>query len=301
LKYSDGFPVATDYNRIVCTGFNGASNIAQAGGLACLSPEGLEAMHSVVGFYKENTQIILKTFTSLGFKVYGGKHCPYMGDHLALDVNRPWLGNLMEFPTASSSSCGSEVDLVGGAGSSSKRCGYLSLIWSSRFQAWRRPLRSSIELLHLEELINLVSQLHLSSNEDKWVFNVNDSYGFLVKAMRLLIMNPTLASLPTTRWNRFIPIKINISTWRVLNERLPTRYNLDMRGIDLHTLDVLFVMMELRRSFIFLANAKWRLILGLIFSSGGISTIGLSLALVMWLTLRITLTCGLTTLPSSMP
>ncbi|GJZ21244.1 putative RNA-directed DNA polymerase, eukaryota, reverse transcriptase zinc-binding domain protein [Tanacetum coccineum] len=33
--------------------------------------------------------------------------------------------------------------------------------------AWRRPLRSSIELLHLEELINLVSQLHLSSTEDK--------------------------------------------------------------------------------------------------------------------------------------
>nr|GEY12020.1 RNA-directed DNA polymerase, eukaryota, reverse transcriptase zinc-binding domain protein [Tanacetum cinerariifolium] len=67
------------------------------------------------------------------------------------------------------------------------------------------------------------------------VFNANDSYGFSVKAMRLLIMNRTPASLPATRWNRFIPIKINISTWRVLNERLPTRYNLDMRGIDLHT------------------------------------------------------------------
>lgn len=42
LKYSDGFPVAKDFNRIVCTGFNGASNIAQSGGLACLSPQGLE-------------------------------------------------------------------------------------------------------------------------------------------------------------------------------------------------------------------------------------------------------------------
>ena len=44
LKYSNGFSVATDYNRIVCTSFNGASNIAQAGGLACLSPEGLEVI-----------------------------------------------------------------------------------------------------------------------------------------------------------------------------------------------------------------------------------------------------------------
>ncbi|KAI5661425.1 hypothetical protein M9H77_20748 [Catharanthus roseus] len=41
LRYSDGFPVRHDYNRIVCTCFNGASNVAQAGGLACLSPQGL--------------------------------------------------------------------------------------------------------------------------------------------------------------------------------------------------------------------------------------------------------------------
>lgn len=40
LRYSNGFPVMKDYNRIVCTCFNGASSIAQAGGLACLSKEG---------------------------------------------------------------------------------------------------------------------------------------------------------------------------------------------------------------------------------------------------------------------
>jgi aspartate/methionine/tyrosine aminotransferase len=42
LLFSDGHPVAKDFNRIVCTCFNGASNIAQAGGLACLSPDGLK-------------------------------------------------------------------------------------------------------------------------------------------------------------------------------------------------------------------------------------------------------------------
>lgn len=40
LLYSNRFPVIKDYNRIVCTCFNGASNIAQAGGLACLSEDG---------------------------------------------------------------------------------------------------------------------------------------------------------------------------------------------------------------------------------------------------------------------
>ncbi|KAK1386272.1 LL-diaminopimelate aminotransferase, chloroplastic [Heracleum sosnowskyi] len=81
LLFSDGFPVAKDFNRIVCTCFNGASNISQAGGLACLSPEGLEAMQEVIGFYKENTNIIMETFDSLGFKVYGGKNAPYVWVH----------------------------------------------------------------------------------------------------------------------------------------------------------------------------------------------------------------------------
>ena len=38
-----------------------------------------------------------------------------------------------------------------------------------------------------------------------------------------------------TRWNKLLPTKVNILTWRVLNKRLPTRFNLDRRGIDLDT------------------------------------------------------------------
>ncbi|KAJ6812868.1 putative LL-diaminopimelate aminotransferase, chloroplastic [Iris pallida] len=81
LLFSDGLPVAKDFNRIVSTCFNGASNVAQAGGLACFSAEGLKAMGDVVGFYKENTDIIVDTFTSLGFDVYGGKNAPYVWVH----------------------------------------------------------------------------------------------------------------------------------------------------------------------------------------------------------------------------
>jgi aspartate/methionine/tyrosine aminotransferase len=36
LKYKDGSPVWNDWNRVMTTCFNGASNIVQAGGLACL-------------------------------------------------------------------------------------------------------------------------------------------------------------------------------------------------------------------------------------------------------------------------
>ncbi|KAH9686185.1 Aminotransferase ALD1 [Citrus sinensis] len=81
LLFSSGFPVINDFNRIICTCFNGASNIAQAGGLACLSSEGLEAVHSVVDYYKENTRILIDTLASLGIKVYGGINAPYVWAH----------------------------------------------------------------------------------------------------------------------------------------------------------------------------------------------------------------------------
>lgn len=47
LLYSNGFPVINDFNRIVCTCFNGASSIAQAGGLACLSSDGLKVSFKI--------------------------------------------------------------------------------------------------------------------------------------------------------------------------------------------------------------------------------------------------------------
>ncbi|KAL7199857.1 hypothetical protein ACSBR2_022045 [Camellia fascicularis] len=81
LLFSNGFPVIHDFDRIVCTCFNGASNVAQAGGLACLSPEGTKAMLSVVDYYKENANILAETFASLGLNVYGGVNAPYLWVH----------------------------------------------------------------------------------------------------------------------------------------------------------------------------------------------------------------------------
>jgi LL-diaminopimelate aminotransferase len=69
LKYADGFPVINDFNRIMTTMFNGASNVAQAGGLACLEGEGYKAMLELVAFYKENAKLLRQAFVDMGFKV----------------------------------------------------------------------------------------------------------------------------------------------------------------------------------------------------------------------------------------
>lgn len=55
LCYSNGFPVIHDYNRIICTCFNGASNVAQAGGLACFSPHGYKVFFFLFSLKKSYT------------------------------------------------------------------------------------------------------------------------------------------------------------------------------------------------------------------------------------------------------
>ncbi|BBN18428.1 LL-diaminopimelate aminotransferase [Marchantia polymorpha subsp. ruderalis] len=81
LLYADGFPVIKDFNRVMTTSFNGASNIAQAGGLACLSDDGWKAMEELVAFYKKNVEIIVEAVTSVGLTTYGGKNAPYVWVH----------------------------------------------------------------------------------------------------------------------------------------------------------------------------------------------------------------------------
>ena len=78
LKYSDGSPVRNDWNRVMTTAFNGASNIVQSGGLACLDPEGLKEIDTLIDYYLENAKILRTCFQELGFPVYGGVDAPYI-------------------------------------------------------------------------------------------------------------------------------------------------------------------------------------------------------------------------------
>ena len=63
VLFEDGHPVHSDWSRIHSTLFNGASNIAQAGGVAALEPEGLAEMKKMIAFYMENTRILKRAFS----------------------------------------------------------------------------------------------------------------------------------------------------------------------------------------------------------------------------------------------
>jgi LL-diaminopimelate aminotransferase len=78
LCFEDGSSVHQDWSRIHSTFFNGASNLAQAGGLAALTPHGLTAMKELIDFYMINTQLIKSALTEIGYEVYGGEQAPYI-------------------------------------------------------------------------------------------------------------------------------------------------------------------------------------------------------------------------------
>jgi len=71
LKFADGSSVNKDWNRVMTTLFNGASNIAQAGGLAALSEQGLKDMKAQVDYYLENGKLIKATLDGENFKKMG--------------------------------------------------------------------------------------------------------------------------------------------------------------------------------------------------------------------------------------
>jgi LL-diaminopimelate aminotransferase len=60
------------------TFFNGASNIAQAGGIAVLSEEGLAQSRAIIAYYMENARIIREGLRSVGLTAFGGDNAPYV-------------------------------------------------------------------------------------------------------------------------------------------------------------------------------------------------------------------------------
>ncbi|GJT17709.1 RNA-directed DNA polymerase, eukaryota, reverse transcriptase zinc-binding domain protein [Tanacetum coccineum] len=96
------------------------------------------------------------------------------------------------------------------------------------------PTRSQADQDELTELITLLSELHLTHALDTWEFIEEPFKNFTVKSMRNHInhMSNPSTSQPI-RWNKFLPTKVNILVWRIMNKRVPTRVNLDKRGIDL--------------------------------------------------------------------
>ncbi|MFH1053544.1 MAG: LL-diaminopimelate aminotransferase [Candidatus Woesearchaeota archaeon] len=78
LKFEGGSFIIKDWNRVMTTIFNGASNIIQLAGIAALDDKGLKEMKQTVDYYMENARVIKEGLNSMGIKSYGGVNSPYI-------------------------------------------------------------------------------------------------------------------------------------------------------------------------------------------------------------------------------
>nr|GEY47453.1 RNA-directed DNA polymerase, eukaryota, reverse transcriptase zinc-binding domain protein [Tanacetum cinerariifolium] len=96
-----------------------------------------------------------------------------------------------------------------------------------------RMPRGGVEHENYGLLCSKVADLVLPNISDRWCWSLEGSQEFLVKSSRILIDNTILpkAEVPT-RWLKVVPIKVNVHAWRFCLDKLPTRANLSLRGMD---------------------------------------------------------------------
>ncbi|GJV60665.1 RNA-directed DNA polymerase, eukaryota [Tanacetum coccineum] len=108
---------------------------------------------------------------------------------------------------------------------------------NSLISSFRRSPRSGIEEEQLLLLISNTSSVILPNISDRWSWLLDPSGDFSVKSTREFIDDSMLPKTDVpTRWVKSIPIKINIFAWRVSLDKLPTRLNLSLRGLDIRSI-----------------------------------------------------------------
>ncbi|KAL4558844.1 hypothetical protein LXL04_037047 [Taraxacum kok-saghyz] len=99
---------------------------------------------------------------------------------------------------------------------------------------WRIPLRSGILQEQAEHLLLQLATVHLQGGADAWCWDLGHDGLFSVKEARIIIDRHVLPEVDVkVRWCRFLPRKVNVFLWRLRHNRLPTRWMLGRRGINL--------------------------------------------------------------------
>ncbi|GJW42114.1 SUN domain-containing protein 5-like protein [Tanacetum coccineum] len=76
--------------------------------------------------------------------------------------------------------------------------------------------------------------VQLIDKPDSWTWILDNDVVFTVHATRVHLDSSLLPSCsPCTRWPKSLPRKVNIFVWRLALDRLPTRLNLSLRGLDI--------------------------------------------------------------------
>ena len=92
---------------------------------------------------------------------------------------------------------------------------------------WSRLQLNPSELAELSDLTYAANAVSFEVGPDRWMWSPESSGLFTVRNIRKIIEEK---SFPNDGfgffWNRWVPLKINLSVWRLVLDRLPTTTNL---------------------------------------------------------------------------
>nr|GEW12565.1 RNA-directed DNA polymerase, eukaryota, reverse transcriptase zinc-binding domain protein [Tanacetum cinerariifolium] len=101
----------------------------------------------------------------------------------------------------------------------------------------RRTPRGGAESAQFNSLKETIGNIILTDQHDSWRWSLDVSKGFSVASVRQLVDSHILVmGNEATRWNRSLPIKVNVFLWRLKLNKLPSRVNLDRIGIEISSL-----------------------------------------------------------------
>nr|GEY56675.1 RNA-directed DNA polymerase, eukaryota [Tanacetum cinerariifolium] len=97
-----------------------------------------------------------------------------------------------------------------------------------------KVLYKRLYALEMRKSISVAEKIGHPSLSRAFRMTPRGSQEFSVKSSRILIDNTILQKVEVpTRWLRVVLIKVNVHAWRVCLDKLPTRANLSLRGMDI--------------------------------------------------------------------
>ncbi|GKB45482.1 RNA-directed DNA polymerase, eukaryota [Tanacetum coccineum] len=100
-----------------------------------------------------------------------------------------------------------------------------------------RPVNRGRCQADFDNMLVDISLLNIVNDRDSAVFSLSLDNSFSVNIARKYIddYNST-SSLPSTRWFKAIPRKVNVFMWCLFLDKLPHRFNISSRGIDIDSI-----------------------------------------------------------------
>ncbi|GKA42376.1 RNA-directed DNA polymerase, eukaryota, reverse transcriptase zinc-binding domain protein [Tanacetum coccineum] len=103
---------------------------------------------------------------------------------------------------------------------------------------WKRQVMGSCNEAALALLVSELGQVQFSDSPDSWRWSLEVTGTFTVHGTRTHIDAYMLpSSSPCTTWSKVLPRKVNIFIWRLILDRLPTRLNLSLKGLEITSIE----------------------------------------------------------------